>query len=194
MDTLRTFIAVDFPIEIKAKIEEITTYFKTQLPSKVIKWVDANNMHLTLKFMGETPANQLEPIKRAMQQVVNTFPIFEIAIENLGMYPNAKKPRVVWLGISGEKNLISLHKQIDQALKEIGIQPERRPFSPHLTVGRVRRSVDPESVIIVGKTLSEFKVSTLGRVTINEVVYYQSELTPQGPNYTILQSTPLNQV
>ena len=194
MDTLRTFIAVDFPIEIKAKIEEITTYFKTQLPSKVIKWVDANNIHLTLKFMGETPANQLEPIKRAMQQVVTTFPIFDVAIENLGMYPNAKKPRVVWLGISGEKNLISLHKQIDQALKEIGIQPERRPFSPHLTVGRVRRSADPESVIIVGKTLSEFKVSTLGRVTINEVVYYQSELTPQGPNYTILQSTPLNQV
>jgi len=194
MDTLRTFIAVDFPIEIKAKIEEITTYFRTQLPSNVIKWVDANNMHLTLKFMGETTANQLEPIKRAMQQVVTTFPIFEIAIENLGMYPNAKKPRVIWLGISGEENLISLHKKLDLALKEIGIQPERRPFSPHLTVGRVRRSVDPESVIIVGKTLSEFKVSTLGRVKINELIYYQSELTPQGPNYTILQSTPLNQV
>ena len=194
METLRTFIAVDFPIEIKAKIEEITTYFNTQLPSKVIKWVDANNIHLTLKFMGETPANQLEPIKRAMQQVVTTFPIFDVAIENLGMYPNAKKPRVIWLGISCEENLISLYKKLDQALKEIGIQPERRPFSPHLTVGRVRRSADPESVIIVGKTLSEFKVSTLGRVTINEVVYYQSELTPQGPNYTILQSTPLNQV
>ena len=110
--------------------------------------------------MGETTANQLEPIKRAMQQVVTTFPIFEIAIENLGMYPNAKKPRVIWLGISGEENLISLHKKLDLALKEIGIQPERRPFSPHLTVGRVRRSADPESVIIVGKTLSEFKVST----------------------------------
>ena len=194
MDTLRTFIAVDFPIEIKAKIEEITSYFKTQLPPKVIKWVDSNNMHLTLKFMGETPVNQLEAIKKAMHQVVTAFPILEIEVKDLGMYPNAKKPRVVWLGISGAENLITLHKQLDRALKEIGIQSEKRPFSPHLTIGRVRRSADPESVSTVGQTLSQFKVSSLGHVMINELVYYQSELTPQGPNYTILQSTPLNQV
>lgn len=194
MKTLRTFIAVDFPQEIKDKIEEITAYFKTQLPPKVIKWVDPNNMHLTLKFMGETPVDRLEPIKKVMHQVVMVFPIFEIEIKNLGMYPNAKKPRVVWLGISSEEYLTSLHKQLDQALKELNIQPEGRPFSPHLTIGRVRRSADQESVKAVGQTLSQFKVSSLGHVTINEIVYYQSELTPQGPNYTILQSTLLNQV
>jgi len=194
MKTLRTFIAVDFPIEIKEKIESITAYFKTQLPAKAIKWVDPNNMHLTLKFMGETPADQLEPIKNAMQKVATAYPVFSIEVINLGMYPNHKKPRVVWLGISGEENLISLHKQLDRALQEVGIQPERRPLSPHLTIARVRRNSSKESVKDIGQTLSQFKVSTLGIVRVNEIVYYQSELKPQGPNYTILQSSPLNQV
>lgn len=194
METLRTFIAVDFPIDVKLKIEEITAYFKTQLPKQAIKWVDPNNMHLTLKFMGETPIEKLERIKASIHQVVTTFQIFSIEIKTLGMYPNANQPRVIWLGIQGGENLITLHKQLDASLKEVGIQPERRPFSPHLTIGRVRRNADLESVKTLGKTLSQFKVSSLGNISITQIVYYQSELTPQGPNYTILQSTPLNQV
>lgn len=194
MKTLRTFIAVDFPIEIKEKIESITTYFKTQLPPKAIKWVDPNNMHLTLKFMGETPADQLDPIKNALQKVASGFPVFTIEVVNLGMYPNPNMPRVIWLGISGEEKLISLLKQLEGALQEVGIQPEKRLFSPHLTIARVRRKSSKETAKDIGQTLSQFTVSTLGFIQVNEIVYYQSELTPQGPNYTILQSSPLNQV
>lgn len=194
MQTKRTFIALDFPLEIRQKIRDITAYFKTQLPPGLIKWVDPDNMHLTLKFMGETPPEKLADIKHAIYQLGAVFPVFSIEIEDLGMYPNSKHPRVIWLGIKGENNLITLHNQLDQALNQIGIQPEKRPFSPHLTIARVRRSANQDSVLQIGKTLSQFKVSHLGTVHVHEIVYYQSDLTPQGPNYTILQTTPMNKV
>jgi 2'-5' RNA ligase len=194
METIRTFIAVDFPLEIKEKITEITAFFQTKLLPAQIKWVDPEHMHLTLKFMGETPLDKLVQIKQSIHQVVSGFPSFKIEIKALGMYPNIKRPRVIWLGINDENNLILLHNQLDQALKDEGIKPEKRPFYPHLTIGRVRRSADQESIRQIGKILSQYKISSLGKVEINELVYYQSVLTPQGPIYTILQSPPLNQV
>jgi len=194
MQTLRTFIAVDFPIEIKEKIIEITAYFQSKLPPAQIKWVEPDHMHLTLKFMGETPHDKLVQIKQSIHQVISVFPSFEIEIKALGMYPNNQRPRVIWLGINAENYLILLHNQLDQALKGEGIKSDRRPFSPHLTIGRVRRNADQESIIQIGKILSQFKIASLGRIKIDEILYYQSVLTPQGPIYTILQSTPLNQV
>jgi len=194
MQTLRTFIAVDFPIEIKEKIIEITAYFQSKLPPAQIKWVEPDHMHLTLKFMGETPHDKLVQIKQSIHQVISVFPSFEIEIKALGMYPNNQRPRVIWLGINAENHLILLHNQLDQVLKGEGIKSDRRPFSPHLTIGRVRRNADQESVIQIGRILSQFKIASLGSVEIDEILYYQSLLTPQGPIYTILQSTSLNQV
>jgi 2'-5' RNA ligase len=194
MQTLRTFIAVDFPIEIKEKIIEITAYFQSKLPPAQIKWVEPDHMHLTLKFMGETPHDKLVQIKQSIHQVISVFPSFEIEIKALGMYPNNQRHRVIWLGINAENHLILLHNQLDQALKGEGIKSDRRPFSPHLTIGRVRRNADQESIIQIGKILSQFKIASLGSIKIDEILYYQSVLTPQGPIYTILQSTSLNQV
>jgi 2'-5' RNA ligase len=194
MQTLRTFIAVDFPIEIKEKIIEITAYFQSKLPPAQIKWVEPDHMHLTLKFMGETPHDKLVQIKQSIHQVISIFPSFEIEIKALGMYPNNQRPRVIWLGINAENHLILLHNQLDQALKGEGIKSDRRPFSPHLTIGRVRRNADQESIIQIGRILSQFKIASFGSIKIDEILYYQSVLTPQGPIYTILQSTSLNQV
>jgi 2'-5' RNA ligase len=151
-------------------------------------------MHLTLKFMGETPHDKLVQIKQSIHQVISVFPSFEIEIKALGMYPNNQRPRVIWLGINAENHLILLHNQLDQALKGEGIKSDRRPFSPHLTIGRVRRNADQESVIQIGRILSQFKIASFGSIKIDEILYYQSVLTPQGPIYTILQSTSLNQV
>lgn len=194
MKTLRTFIAVDFPNEVIEKIASITTYFKTQLPPRSIKWVDPSKLHLTLKFMGETPIGKLDAIKSSINNVSRSYSAFRVEVVDLGMYPNTKQPRVIWLGISGEENLILLKKQLDRSLEAVGFKPESRAFSPHLTIGRVRRSTNKETVEVIGQSLSQFKVKTLGVVHIEKIVYYQSELTPQGPHYTILQSSPLNQV
>jgi len=191
---LRTFIAVDFPPGMIEKIGRIIAYFKTQLPESHLKWVTTEQMHLTIKFIGEVPDQQLPEIKSVITTAIGIQPAFTMGIEGLGMYPHIEKPRIIWLGITGKEPLIGLHKILDQALTKVGIRQERRNFSPHLTLARVRRHADQRTVKEIGKTLSKFKVDSLGIVNVEQIRLYQSKLTPQGPIYTSLLTVPLNKV
>jgi 2'-5' RNA ligase len=110
------------------------------------------------------------------------------------MYPNPGSPRVVWLGITSWEPLKEIHKKLESQLQEAEIEPEKRSFSPHLTIARVRRNADKKTVKEIGEALSKFKVDSLGKCRINHVVLYKSELTPKGPIYTPLLSSPLNKV
>jgi len=191
---LRCFIAVDFPTKILEKIDQIIQYFGTQTPSKVIKWVAKENLHLTLKFIGEVSPGQLDQMKSIIPEAIHRKSAFEVGIEGLGMYPSYEKPRVVWLGITNGQPLIDIHKHLDQALSQANIKPENRPFSPHLTIARLRNHSKPVDVIRVGKQLSQFKVGNLGFARIDQIRLYQSELKPEGPIYSPLMTIPLNQV
>jgi len=193
-ETLRTFIAIDLTDGILQKIVSITSYLKTQVPSNAIKWVSEGNLHLTLKFLGEIPESKLEQIKTLSRKAVHEIHSLIFSVEGLGMYPNHKNPRVIWLGIFNEKPLVKLAAQIDQALYEAGIPREKRPFSPHLTIGRVRRSASHDEIIKIGAVLSQFKVDCLGEMPVEKVRLYQSELKPRGPIYTPLFDIPLNKV
>jgi 2'-5' RNA ligase len=110
------------------------------------------------------------------------------------MYPNAKQPRVVWLGIKDAGALKQIQQALTKALKVIDIEQENRPFSPHLTLARIRRNSSPDLTRQVGETLSQFKVDSLGSFPVQSVHLFKSELTPKGTIYTSLFSTPLNQV
>ncbi|MEA3327895.1 MAG: RNA 2',3'-cyclic phosphodiesterase [Chloroflexota bacterium] len=191
---MRTFIAVDFPPNIIEKIDGIISYFKTQLPERALKWVAAEQLHLTIKFIGELPDHKLSEIKSILTEAMGNHPVFKMGIKGLGMYPHVQKPRVVWLGITGKQPLIELHKILDQALAKVGIKSERDNFSPHLTIARVRRQTNQETVEEIGKTLSQFKVDSLGTIEVQQIRLYQSKLTPQGPIYTSLLKIQLNKV
>lgn len=191
---MRTFIALDFSPEIIRKINEIIDYFKTQTPERALKWVAPENLHLTIKFLGEVPEKKIEQIKSLINETLDDVKSFEIGVEKLGMYPNSQKPRVVWLGVRGAGPLKEIHKVLDSQLQKAEIQPDNRGFSPHLTIARVRRNADIQSVKEIGETLSKFKVDSLGTCTVNHIILYKSELTPQGPIYTPLLSSPLNKV
>ena len=191
---MRTFIAVDLPKETLEKIQEIIDYFKLQTPNRALKWVSTKNLHLTIKFIGEISPDILSQVKNMITSTLATQTAFNIGIEGLGMYPNPHKPRVVWLGISNTGPLIAIHNKLDAALKAVDIEPERRDYSPHLTIARVRRKTDIDIVKAIGDTLSQFKVDSLGTIRIDEVRLYQSKLTPEGPIYTPLLSVRLNQV
>jgi 2'-5' RNA ligase len=191
---LRTFIAVDFPLEIIDKARRIITYLKTQTPENALKWVVPENLHLTLTFLGDIPEEDLEQIRAITSEALKSQPPFEITIEGLGLYPGVKNPRVVWLGITGSQPLIDIHNKLDQALQKADVTPENRDYSPHLTIARVRRHTDHETAMEIGKTLSHYKVDTLGDIKIEEIQLYQSKLTPQGPIYTKLLTVPLNKV
>ena len=191
---LRLFIAVDFPPEIIAKIAKINTYLQTQVPGRMLKWVSPENLHLTLKFLGDVRKDRLPELKTRLENALVGQSGFCIAIEGMGMYPSPNKPRVLWLGIKDQGNLKEIHHKLTLALEVFDPEPEKRSFSPHLTIARIRQNSDRESIREVGKTLSQFKVDTLGKLNICSVQLYKSELTPRGPIYTALQSVPLNQV
>lgn len=191
---MRTFIAVDFPPGMIKKIDKIIQYFKKHLPKKEIKWVSADKLHLTIKFMGELPEKKLPEVRSIIQDAVLTQPAFKIGIQGLGMYPNQNKPRVIWLGITGKEPLNALHRILDQVLEEAGIQPEHRKFSPHLTLARIRRGSNQETVREIGKTLCQFKVDSLGQILVEHISFYKSTLTPKGPIHTLLLKAPLNKV
>ena len=191
---MRTFIAIDFPARITQKIDNIVSYLKTQTPAKAIKWVAAENLHLTLKFLGDFPKQNLGQLTAILDHELNQIAAFDILIEGMGMYPNNTNPRVIWLGISSGGSLGKIHQLLDDALQKIGVKPDRRNFTAHLTIARVRRKTDPKSIQAIGTTLSEFKVETLGLVTIDRVILMKSELTPQGPIYTALHYATLNRV
>jgi 2'-5' RNA ligase len=191
---VRTFIAVDFPPVILGKIEAIVDYFKKKVPDHALKWVDTDNLHLTIKFIGEIDPGKLEQVKSILTRCLEYQNAFEIEVAGLGMYPNQRAPRVIWLGITGGDPLGRIHATLDRHLSELGIKPEGRAFTPHLTIARIRKGTDRKTAQAIGETLAQFKVDSLGTVTIDRVHLYQSVLTPSGPIYTNLFAAMLNQV
>jgi RNA 2',3'-cyclic 3'-phosphodiesterase len=191
---VRTFIAVDFPPNMLKKIAEIISFFKTLTPEKDLKWVETDNLHLTIKFLGEIEENKTAQVKHTLSQALKDQNCFDIEINGLGMYPNKNKPRVIWLGITGANPLSEIYNVLNQELTSLGFTPERRAFSPHLTIARIRRNTDHKQAQGIGEILSKYKVETLGATTIEQVHLYQSVLTPSGPIYTLMHSVDLNQV
>ncbi len=191
---MRTFVAIDFSPEIRKKIGEIIEYFKTQTPDYALKWVEPQNLHMTIKFLGELSEGHLRTIKDVLSDTLEGRSAFEIEVTGMGMYPSTQKPRVIWLGVEGSEPLKDIHQSLDQALQKASIPPDKRGLSPHLTIARVRRNVETLIVQDIGKTLSQFKIDSLGKCTIDRIVLYKSTLTPSGPIYDPLLSIPLDKV
>lgn len=190
----RIFIAIKMPDDVIQKITRISNYFQSQTPEDALKWVETENLHLTLKFLGEVPEQTVDRVQPVLKDTAKGQSPFEISVEGLGMYPHAKQPRVVWLGIQGAQPLALLHERLDSALAGIGLVKDNRPFNPHLTLARVRQRTDRETAHRIGETLSAFKVDSLGRFWVSEVHLIESQLTPQGPIYTTRFTAPLSEV
>jgi RNA 2',3'-cyclic 3'-phosphodiesterase len=191
---LRTFIAAEIPSEILLKIDKIKSYFLTQIPSGAVKWVDTQNLHLTLKFIGELHEEDFPKAKTLVLESLKDFSPFTLTVGGLGMFPNASRPRVIWLGIQEGGMMVKIHKALDRSLVKIGVRSEQRSFHPHLTIGRVRRNVDGDLVNKIGETLSQYKVGDIGTAQIYKILGFRSELTAQGPIYTSLFVVDLHQV
>jgi 2'-5' RNA ligase len=185
MQSLRTFIALDMPPEIKTALEQYLQPLKS-LRGRV-SWVKRENLHLTLKFLGDTPANRVNEIAAALQEVAATATSFTAEIFDCGVFPNEKAPRILWVGINDESGtLLRLAKAIDERLHRFGFSKEKRAFTPHLTIGRVKDPRIPEIV----RALKEKPFATMP-AQFNEIIYMQSELNPAGSIYTPLRKLKL---
>jgi 2'-5' RNA ligase len=191
MNQIRAFIAIDLPPSIQETLDKQTTRLRQTLKDDAIRWVPTQNMHLTLKFLGSLPLSHLDFIKRMLTQTADLSPQFDLQISGLGSFPNSKQPRVLWVGIHASAGLSSLQKMIEDGATRLGYNKEERPFSPHLTLGRVRQGISAQELHKVSTTFSAFQLGKIGTARVDSVHLYQSDLNSEGSVYTKLFSATL---
>lgn len=191
MNAIRAFIAIELPAGIRQQLTDVINALKSQVPSGV-RWSSADHIHLTLQFLGESSAANLDMLKKSLPVLVLRHPIFEFEVSGLGAFPNIRRPRVVWVGIQASPALKDLQHSIESETQHLGYPAEERGFSPHLTLGRVSHSAAPQEIARVSEALARANVGVLGKVAVQKVILYRSDLQPAGPIYTPLAVFPLS--
>ena len=178
---IRLFIAIELPVPIKQALIETTAQLGRRLPEGIVRWVKPEQMHLTLRFLGDTAVSQLPVLQNQLIELGNQHTAFRLRLNGVGAFPNRQKPRVVWAGLAGELTIL---QEIQVALEEqvvaSGWPGEQRPFHPHITLGRVKDAGQVREMAWgVDLAALEFRVTAVHLV--------QSELRPSGPIYTVRQ-------
>ena len=190
MSLLRTFIAVDIPPNIQQAIQHNVENLRKTIGNSV-RWVPVHNIHLTLKFLGDVSSANVEMLTQMLRIEADSCPSFDLSISGLGSFPNSKRARVLFIGIQVPAGLEALQRGIESATTKLGYESDPRPFSPHLTIGRVRDHIPASDQQRLRKTLEETKIDSLGTARVDSVHLYKSELKPGGSVYTKLFSAPL---
>jgi RNA 2',3'-cyclic 3'-phosphodiesterase len=190
MSLLRAFIAIEIPPEIKKTISAQTANLQKDSASSV-RWVASENIHLTFKFLGEISAANVEILAQALKTECEQCHPFEITVEELGCFPNSRRPRVLWVGLVVPQELNRLQRQIEAVTSRLGYATEEKPFSPHLTIGRVREQASSAELQALHTLLEQTRIATLGTFTVREVHLFKSDLKPSGPVYTRLSTALL---
>jgi len=193
IEEIRAFVAIELPPDAKRGLAAIIDGLKRQSHAPV-KWVETNAIHLTLKFLGEVPVTRIEEVTEALSiACTGTVPL-RLQIASLGSFPDTSQPRVIWAGLSGDvKKLSQLASRIDAGLASLGYPEERRAFTPHLTVGRVRPEAAPQARSDIGTAVLTARHPTGLSFIAHNVSLMRSQLRPQGAIYTCLSSTPLRE-
>jgi 2'-5' RNA ligase len=196
-DCIRAFVAVEVGEDVAARAAAIVDELRGA--GADVKWVEPRNLHLTLKFLGETRVSDLPRLGAAFREVAGRRAPFELELTGVGAFPNDRRPRVIWLGVSeGREFLIGLARATEEACAALGWAREERPYQAHLTLGRVAppRGNRPEHGVPAGlaelsRALEEARDARAGRMPVSRVVLVQSDLKPGGPVYTVLDTFPL---
>ena len=191
MEQIRSFIAIELPGELKLELSRLQAGLKTPAHPSV-KWVDPDSIHLTLKFLGSIAVDRTDDITGAMNEAVRHIPPFHLAIQNLGVFPNPKQVRVVWVGLGGEVTILTrLKRQLEASLAKLGFAAETRPFSAHLTLARLRHQAPPPEREDFGQQVAASKIAISKRFKVTAVSLMKSQLTREGAIYHRLNSVAL---
>ena len=188
---IRAFIAIDLPQPIQDSIEKQTARLQKTLGDQIIRWTSIQNMHLTLKFLGNIPASHVDFLKQMLTQTADSHSAFDLQIGGIGSFPNGKMPRILWLGVQPPAVLTSLQKNVEDGASRLGYEKEARAFSPHLTLGRVRQNIHPDDLQKIRLALENFQLGKIDPARVDSVHLYQSDLNSEGSIYTKLFSVPL---
>ncbi len=194
---IRTFLAVEVSDEVRTAISQVQQDLKERLTPQLsreirITWGQLNSFHLTMRFLGETEKDLIDPLREAIATVRRAHPTIQIPIDRLQAFPNFQKPRVLWVGPSEEwlksesaKQLAALHQAIESCCHSFGFAPDEKTFSPHLTLARIKSGEREVGQLLAQRGVCDRAVS-LGTVTVGPIVLMKSQLRPTGPVYTKL--------
>jgi len=184
MSTFRGFIAID----IKVTSQIITFEKEIAKTGADVKLVEPGNIHITVKFLGDTDENHIDAIEQSIKESALAVKPFPIILKGTGVFPNQNYMKVIWIGINDEGNIETIARAIDEKLEPLGFKKESRGFSPHLTIGRVKtaRNKDQLLKVIGNYNAVEFTIQNVQSITLKK-----SELTPNGPIYTTLRDVSL---
>ena len=191
--TVRVFVALDLPDLAKAVLRQTVQELGNLLPSGV-RWVDPAGIHLTLKFLGDVDSGRVDLLLAAMDKAAGGFQCcsFPLSLSGLGVFPNTREPRVLWAGVEGDLEALGrLQVLMDEALSEVGFARERRPFRPHLTLGRVRDQVSQTERKRIGEVMRTARLAGDHCWEAQEIHLVRSTLTPGGAIYDSVGVKPL---
>ena len=184
MTHFRGFIAVD--IEASQKLVEFVTEIKNSGAN--VKVVELKNIHITLKFLGNTDENLIDKIENIMKDSVKKIKPFEIQFKEAGVFPNLNYMKVMWIGIEHGEKIGEIAKIIDSEVTKLGFEPEKRKFSAHLTTARIRSAKNKEKL---QQIVEKYREVDFGKFQVESIKLKKSDLTPQGPIYTTLKDVKL---
>lgn len=194
---MRLFVALDLAEDIRERISRFIEELRPLAPA--VRWVSAESLHVTLKFIGEVPDASVSEVEAALGRISSAE--FNVAFRGCGFFPTAKSARVFWAGIEAGPELGQLAADVELALEPLGIEREKRGFNPHLTLarlgggsgapGRLRDDQPNRNFATVQKHLAEMAAPEFGSMTAREFFLYRSQLSPQGSRYSKLARFPL---
>ena len=180
---IRAFLAIDPPEDILQAISRLQEKLKREIGGR-ISWTKPQGQHLTLKFFGDISTEDVKNICSAVQNRVTSEPSLNLKIEKLGVFPGARRPLVIWCGVTGDvENLSVLQRKLDSDFAGIGFPGENRPFRAHLTLGRIK---DPSGLTGISEALTKYNAFAAGEFICTKLILFQSRLSPQGAIYSKL--------
>ena len=191
MEQVRCFIAVELPDELKKGLTQLQSRLKSgEQPG--VKWVDPYSIHLTLKFLGSVAVDRIDEITRAIEEAARGIPPFYLEVKELGVFPNLRRVQVAWVGVSGEVDKLGqLQQRIESNLARIGFAPESRPFTPHLTLARLRDQASPAERQRLGELIVSTRFETAYTIEVDAISLMKSQLTRDGAIYSRISSIGL---
>lgn len=186
MENIRTFVAIEIPEAVKRQVEDLESRLKTFRTD--VRWVRPQNIHITLKFLGDTPVDRLEDIYAGLREAVDSVRPFQLTLKRIGAFPDLNRPRVFWVDIDqGRETLMDLQRRVEEKLYARRFVREERPFSPHLTIGRVR---SPKGLQTLTDHIRDITFNAQA-FPVDRMAVVKSDLQPAGPMYTIMGQVDL---
>lgn len=190
---IRAFVAIDLPDDLVKDVQNLIASLQDLPDSHLVRWVKPQALHLTLAFLGNIDRDRIPEFAASLQKAAGSCVRFECRLTDLGAFPNWRKARILHLGVDDPSSgLKRIQLQVQSALSPLGFQPDRRDFSPHLTLGRVRDRVSRKSLDELINQVQNSRIPAFKPWMVQEIHFVQSDLLPSGPEYSRLGSFKLD--